>query len=68
MIVGVRFMAASLAQRIVLLPIVRNNAVGDIICVETVEDAVDRSAVDAVADGGQDLVVTQSGTRLFEGG
>lgn len=45
---GVGFVATALAEGEILLPIVRNNAVGDAVGAETVEDAVDRGAVDTI--------------------
>lgn len=68
MVVGVRLMATPFAERKVLFPVVRNDAVGNAVSAKTVENTVNRCPVYTVADGSQDFVVAESGARLFKGG
>lgn len=68
MIVGVRLVAAPFTESKVLLSVVRNDAVGNTVGAEAVQDAVDGRPIYTVANGGQNFVVAQGGTRVFEGG
>jgi hypothetical protein len=68
MVVRMLLVATPLTERKVLLPVVRNYAVGNAVRAETVEDAVDRRSVYTLANRDQNFVVAQGGTRLFKGG
>jgi hypothetical protein len=67
-VVRVFLVATAFAEGEVLLPVVRNDAVGDAVGAKAIEDAVDRRPVDTVTDGSQDFVVTKRRTGLFKHG
>lgn len=60
--------ATPFAECKVLLPVVCNDAVGNAVRAETVEDTVDGCPVYTFADGSQNFVVAQGCSRLFKGG